>query len=298
MHPAPSLIVFTTLSGLGFGMIAWLGFGAHAGAAPWVALTFCALALALASGGLLASLAHLGHPERAWRALSQWRSSWLSREGVLAVATLAAFTLYAALWGLGGARVPALGLAASALALATVGATAMIYAQLRAVPRWHHWTTPALFLALSLAGGALLTARGTAGGLLLLLALALQLLHWRHGEAAYARAGSGVGTATGLAARGDVRLLERPHTGPNYLTEEMVHRVARRRARALRRVAVVLGYAVPAAVFLGLEALPAKHALAGLAVLAHVAGIAAARWLFYAEAEHVVGLYYGRAPAA
>jgi hypothetical protein len=41
----------------------------------------------LVSLGLLSSTFHLGHPERAWRAFSQWRSSWLSREGVAAVAT-------------------------------------------------------------------------------------------------------------------------------------------------------------------------------------------------------------------
>lgn len=297
MHPAPSLIAFTTLSGLGFGLIAWLGLGVHDGAAPWVALIYCLLAAALAAGGLLASLAHLGHPERAWRALSQWRTSWLSREGVLALATFAAFTPYAALWGLAGVRFPALGLLAGALALATVAATGMIYAQLRAVPRWRHWSTPALFLALALAGGAILAGRTTLGALLLLAALALQLAHWRHGATAYARAGSSIGTATGLAPLGAVRLLEPPHTGRSYLTDEMLHRVARHRATALRRLAVILGYALPALVFLTLESWPAKHSVAGLAVLAHVAGIAASRWLFYAEAEHVVGLYYGRAPA-
>jgi DMSO reductase anchor subunit len=33
-----------------------------------------ALAVGLVSVGLLSSTLHLGHPERAWRALSQWRS--------------------------------------------------------------------------------------------------------------------------------------------------------------------------------------------------------------------------------
>ncbi|HKK36463.1 MAG TPA: DmsC/YnfH family molybdoenzyme membrane anchor subunit [Paracoccaceae bacterium] len=295
MHPAPSLIVFTTLSGLGFGLIAWLGFGVHGAAPGWVVLSFCGLAFVLASAGLLASLGHLGHPERAWRALSQWRSSWLSREGVLAVATLGVFAVYSALWGFGGERVVWLGLLASALALATVAATAMIYASIRAVPRWRHWSTPALFLALALAGGALLAGRTSVGAGLLLVALVVQVLHWRRGDVAYAEAASDMGTATGLGARGRVRLLEGPHTGASYLTDEMVHRVGRRRSKALRRIAIVLGFVLPAVVFLTLEAWPAKHTVAGLAVLAHVAGVAASRWLFYAEAEHVVGLYYGRA---
>ena len=53
---------------------------------------------ALITGGLLASTAHLGRPERAWRAFSQWRTSWLSREGVMAVATYVPAGLLAIGW--------------------------------------------------------------------------------------------------------------------------------------------------------------------------------------------------------
>src|SRR6188768_3043662 len=88
MHPAPSIIIFTTLSGLGYGLAAVLGLGLLDPAALATRLAYV-LALALISGGLLSSTLHLGNPQRAWRALSQWRSSWLSREGVLAIATFA-----------------------------------------------------------------------------------------------------------------------------------------------------------------------------------------------------------------
>src|SRR6185369_2437457 len=86
MHPAPSIIVFTTLSGLGYGLAAVLGLGLLD---PAVLATKIAhlLALAMIAGGLMSSTLHLGNPQRAWRALSQWRSSWLSREGVMAIAT-------------------------------------------------------------------------------------------------------------------------------------------------------------------------------------------------------------------
>ena len=87
MHPAPSVIIFTTLSGLGFGMLAWMGLGLPA-VTGWIAFVMFAIGFGLAVGGLLASTFHLGHPERAWKAFSQWRSSWLSREGVFAVADL------------------------------------------------------------------------------------------------------------------------------------------------------------------------------------------------------------------
>ena len=63
MHPAPSVILFTTLSGIGFGLLAFLGLGLPL-VTGWLAFAFFAVAYLLAVGGLLASTFHLGHPER------------------------------------------------------------------------------------------------------------------------------------------------------------------------------------------------------------------------------------------
>jgi DMSO reductase anchor subunit len=108
VHPALSVILFTVASGTGYGLAFWLGLGAALGlvaADRWFGLVALGLALALISFGLLASTFHLGHPERAWRAFSQWRSSWLSREGVLAVATYVPLGLFALGWvGFGSTR--------------------------------------------------------------------------------------------------------------------------------------------------------------------------------------------------
>ena len=290
MHPAPSIIVFTTLSGLGFGLMAWLGLGAAKGTG-WVALAFCALAMGLSGIGLLASLWHLGQPTRFLKAFSQWRSSWLSREAVLAMATFAAFGLYAALWVFLGIRPLALGLLAAALALATVAATAMIYAQMKSVPRWRSPTTPAVFLLAAASGGALLAgAMEPAGWLLAALGIA-QAADWIIGDRRFAGAGSTMATATGLGALGRLRLLEPPHTGPNYLTREMVHVIGRRHAAKLRLIGLGLAVLLPLALA-GFR--DVGHAAAGLAVLSHLAGMLVLRWLFFAQAEHVVGLYYGR----
>ena len=90
MNPAPSIVFFTTASGAGYGLLFWLGLLRPLGLVPGVpafALLCLALALLLITAGLASSLLHLGNPQRAWRAFSQWRSSWLSREGVAAVAT-------------------------------------------------------------------------------------------------------------------------------------------------------------------------------------------------------------------
>ena len=69
MHPAPSVIFFTTFSGLGFGLLAWLGFGMPA-VTGWTAFAFFAIAYLMAVGGLLASTFHLGRPERAIKAFT------------------------------------------------------------------------------------------------------------------------------------------------------------------------------------------------------------------------------------
>ena len=101
MHPAASVIFFTTASGAGYGLLFLLGLALPLGLIPadrWLGLVAMGLALGLIGLGLLSSTFHLGHPERAWRAFSQWRSSWLSREGVAAVATFLPAGLFAIGW--------------------------------------------------------------------------------------------------------------------------------------------------------------------------------------------------------
>ena len=302
MHPAPSIVLFTVLTGLGLGQMVWLGLGLGPddGLFRWLA---CALALGLAGAGGLFSTGHLGRRENAWRAFSQWRSSWLSREACLMVAAMAAFGLYAAIWCLGGVRLWGLGLAASALSVATIHSTAMIYAQLKTVPRWSATPTPALFLVTGLTGGLLAT--GAVAGLVgvavaawwvaLALAVAAGVAVWWQTSAAGAvrgSQGSSVESATGLGFMGRVRSFEAPHTGSNYLLREMAYEVGRRRAFELRRLGAVLGYLAP--LILALLGLILGGWLMALALAAHVAGMLALRWLFFAEAEHVQALYYGK----
>jgi DMSO reductase anchor subunit len=298
MHPAPSMIVFTVLTGIGLGMMAWIGVGL-AGEAGWTAAV---LALALTAAGGVASLGHLARPSRAYLSFTQWRSSWLSREACLLVAASVVFALYAALWLLGGLRVAPLGWLAAALGVGTIYATAMIYAQLRAVPRWSGTPTPALFLATSLTGGLL--GVGAAAGLagagapvwLVLLALIITagIAVWWQTRAAGARRGlegSSIETATGLAGRGRVRLFEPPHSGRNYLLREMAFEVGRARAYQIRWLGALFGYLLPT--LLTLVALAVGAWLLVPALVCHVIGMLAMRWLFFAEAEHTQALYYG-----
>lgn len=305
MHPAYSVIVFTVSSGAGLGLLGLLGLGPLFGAPPIGAAAWIGFALAfgLTIGGLGASTLHLGHPERAWRAFSQWRSSWLSREGVAAVATLFVAALYAAGALFGGGASPLLGGLTALGAAATVLATAMIYAQLKTVPRWNsHWTV-ICYGAFSLAGGLLLyllalaiSGAGAPGGLGLLTMLALlcawaaKIQAWRRGDAS--GGATTPETATGLGHMGRVRLFEAPHSGENYLLKEMGHRVARRHRDKLRRLALALGGAAPIVAVALSGAAPGPALWLGLGVVAHGLGMLTERWLFFAEAEHVMMRYY------
>jgi len=303
MHPAPSIILFTALSGVGFGLLIWLGLGVPA-VSGWAAFWAFGLAYGLSVIGLISSTLHLGHPERALKAFSQWRSSWLSREGVVSVAALLVMAPFA-FWRVflvpgGGEGLEGfewlrwLGVAGAGLSLLTVVCTSMIYAQLKTVPRWNMWLVPVLFVLFSITGGALVTAplaQTVLGTVVMLLVLTvLQWGYWRLGDRRFAAAGHSMETATGLGRIGSVRLLESPHSGTNYLLREMAFQIGRKHQRRLRLIAAVMVGLVPA---LLLVTVPLWWA--GLAALCvHLVGLLASRWLFFAEAEHVVGLYYGK----
>lgn len=305
MHPALSVIVFTVMSGAGFGLLALLGTAAYSSATPstlFLVVNF-GIGFGLAAIGLLSSTFHLGHPERAWRALTQWRSSWLSREGVLAILTLIVFAIYAGLWIFFDKPVGPLGLVGTVLALFTVFATGMIYAQIKAVDLWYRWLTPVCYLVFSLASGTLLFVAlhagffGTAGPFLssvalvgLTVAWAVKMFWWFGGDRIRPR--STTGSATGLGKIGRTRLLEPPHTGSNYLLKEMGFRIARKHARKLRIIAFLLGAVVPVVLILAALRLPYPVAWLGLAALSHLIGLLVERWLFFAEARHAVMSFY------
>ncbi len=289
MNPAPSVIAFTVLSGMGFGLLAFLGLGLPA-PQGWTAFFHWGLGYALAIGGLSASTLHLGNPQRALKAFSQWQTSWLSREAWAAVATLILFAPMA-LSDMFSLSLPrAVGQLGAGLALLTVFTTSMIYAQLKTVPRWHSPTTQALFFSYMATGGAILSGNAKIALVGCALTAAALLMAFAIGDKAFAKAAQTIGTATGLGRIGNVTVFEQPHTSPNYLMHEMIHIVARKHTEKLRLIALTASAAVPFVLLL----LAASPALFAVTAVIHLLGALTARWLFFAQAEHVVGLYYGQ----
>lgn len=304
MHPALSVIAFTVLSGAGYGLalVLALGHGNPAHLSTKVAWVF---ALALIGGGLLCSTLHLGNPQRAWRAFSQWQSSWLSREGCMAVATFIPLTILAAMSIFAGSFNLLLGYTAAIMCAITVYCTAMIYASLRTIPQWHTGWTPATYFAFALTSGTVIylaffgrEAGSASNSIWTILAVVFLIVtwiikfFWARRAIAIGYGASSIETATGLGHIGKVRLLERPHAMENYLTREMAFRIARKHFEVFRAVAVVMGCVIPIALLL-LSLMYLMAFLQWLSALSLLVGLFVERWLFFATAKHAVGLYYG-----
>ena len=261
MHPAYSVIFFTTASGAGYGLLIWIAAAWLLGRMPenwWFGFFGVGIALALVAGGLLSSTLHLGRPERAMKAFSQWRTSWLSREGVAAVATFVPAGLFA-LAVVFGVLVSIADLTAILTiigALITVWCTGMIYASLTTIRAWNDDFVAPLYVVLALATGGVLYcglevlfAEPTSGAAwMALIAVSvgwiLKAIYWsrldgRHKTLTPAK-------AIGLEKLGKVKPIEPAHTQANFIMREMGYEVARKHADKLRVYAIVGLFAVPA----------------------------------------------------
>ncbi|MEM7446049.1 MAG: DmsC/YnfH family molybdoenzyme membrane anchor subunit [Pseudomonadota bacterium] len=321
MHPAKSVIFFTTASGAGYGLLFWLGLYGSLGLLPagaWFAVVGFGVGFGLVTAGLVSSTFHLGHPERAWRALSQWRSSWLSREGVAAIVTYVPAGLYGLAWLIVGPApgwTAIFGLLTALACVGTVICTSMIYGSLKSIPTWHTSWTPVSYLAFAaMSGAVLLSLLGhlwrlpttvtldTIALVAIAAAAAIKFGYWRATDNATpvstAETATGLGTPA-TSTSGKVRLVDPPHTMDNYLLTEMGFSIARKHADRLRQIVWTNAFALP---FLcSLIAIFASGTAATIMMLIAVAsmagGLAIERWLFFAQAKHVVTLYYGEAAA-
>jgi Fe-S-cluster-containing dehydrogenase component/DMSO reductase anchor subunit len=167
--PLAVMLVLTQLSVGAFG--ADLALRALAGEQVAAALGPANALVALGLGllALAASVAHLGRPLQAWRAVIGLRHSWLSREIVAFSAFAALAVAYAGTLWFGparpGAAVDGLGLLVAAVGALGVGCSVMIYGVTGRA--WWRTSRTAVRFALTAAGCGLATTLATAlaGGL-------------------------------------------------------------------------------------------------------------------------------------
>ena len=322
MRPAYSVIFLTTLIGAGQGLFLALFtvqvytlLGLLPAAAPrgfYVAGS--ALSVLLLAAGLAASFFHLGHPERAWRAAAQWRTSWLSREVIVLPAFIGAVMLYgSAHWsGLNPvlARLPSglaldasvvLGALATVLAFGLFVCTAMVYACLRFLREWHTPLTVANYVLLGGASGfTLATGLATAAaprlvGFLAAWALIITLLACASRVATLIRNArlSPLSTAQTAIGVKHPRIVQKSPgaMGGSFNTREFFH--GKSPATVARIQWIGLGLLFPApALMLALGVAGGSDALLVAAFAVQYGGLLAERWLFFAQARHPQNLYY------
>lgn len=308
MHPAFSVIFFTVASGAGFGLFSLLfiadTFKLGGGFSREQLIIGGLIALALIVFGLLSSTFHLANPKNAWRAFNRFRTSWLSREGVFAVVFMPLALVYllciwfdAPLW-----LRELTGLLSAVLAWITVFSTGMIYACLKTIRQWHSPLVPANYLALGYASGSLILLLGAVisgldtlpyiamAALILSVAAVLKAIYyfWISSPGL----GPTINTATGLT-RAKVKLLDTGHTHGTFLTQEFGFQLARQKAGLLKVVVFVLGFGLPGLMLVWVFNQQGGQVAAIVAVVGGIIGAAVERWLFFAEARHVVNLYHG-----
>lgn len=316
MNPALSVVFFTTLAGAGQGLLLALVAAEWSARHGWiqtpVAPAFAAagalLAAALGTGGLVASFFHLGHPERAWRAATQWRTSWLSREVIVLPGFIALSLAYATAGASGRSELAlALGALAALAALALFLCTGMIYACIRFLREWATPLTPLNFLLLGCANGLTLASAlaavaaptllpfFVAGAVVVTFAgLAGRLAAWQRNAALAPK--STLQTAIGVK---HPRIEQRSQgfMGGSFNTREFFHGRSAATLRTLRVVTAAGAFALPIVLLalgsLGDSSSGTTLALATAATLQYL-GLLAERWLFFAEARHPQNLYYQR----
>jgi DMSO reductase anchor subunit len=319
VKPALSVILFTVLSGAGLGALALVALaelGSRAAGETLVAQDIAMLAatagLALVVAGLCASTLHLANPRNAWRSLARWRTSWLSREALAALVLLPLAFAWIVLLHVDAMRPgrALLALLAIVLAWATLYCTAMIYASLKPIRQWHTRRVPLAYFVLGHMSGAIVVVAMLRGygeaslvaavvaGVLVVLSVAVKLDYYAHVASDRGRltiedaigVAHGVGPPNAAQSRMRARLLDAGHSGSTFLTHEFGYTLAPPQRVALRTLFWCAGIAVPALwLAIGLDD---WHG-ATIATVVCLAGLAAERWLFFAEARHTVRLYHG-----
>ena len=324
MHPAFSVIFLTTLIGAAQGLFLALvtgqvysvfnlldpqstGFYAGGGL----------LSLVLLGLGLIAAAFHLGKLEyfitRAWRGMSQWRTSWLSRELIVLPLFMVLVFLYTVanylnmtetLFMLGGKLA-----VDSTLLLAVIGAvvafalfvcTAMIYASVKFMQEWHSPLTVINYTLFGLASGfALAAAYAASQGVALVgffagWAIIFTLMSavtrfaslYRNARIEHK---STVQTALGIRHT-KIKQRSMGFMGGSFNTREFFHGASEGTYNMVRHFFIVAVFIVP--VLLLWTASVESAVLPTIAFVVQYLGLMAERWYFFADAKHPQNLYY------
>ena len=323
MNPAFSVIFLTTLIGMGQGLFLAIytqqvysvldviqkietSTDMFFGIASAVSLLLLVL-------GLIASIFHLGRPERAWRAASQWRTSWLSREVIILPIVMGLIFLYGLIyimqWDLTIMNIGSISINLSLVigALATLAvfslyiATGMIYACLKFLQEWHSPLTVINYILLGSASGftlATLIAAYKQPELLSFFAdwsIVLTVLAFIFRSASLMRnkrlrPKSTVQTAIGIR-HNEIKQKSMGFMGGSVNTRDFFHGKSRFFIRSVKTIFVIMVFIIPLSL-LSISLFHVSTLLLGIAMASMYIGLLAERWFFFAEGNHPQNIFY------
>ncbi|MCU7959721.1 MAG: dimethyl sulfoxide reductase anchor subunit [gamma proteobacterium symbiont of Bathyaustriella thionipta] len=322
MHPAFSVIFLTTLIGAGQGLFLALFTSQFYSLAnllhsPQTAELYAPgslLALLLLGAGLLASFFHLGHPERAWRSATQWRTSWLSREVIVLPAFMSMVMLYGIVHYFGWTQtlfvisdaLPVdlsliIGTLGTLLAFALFICTAMIYASIKFLQEWHTPLTLINYTLFGIASGFMLAAAlsawmnielvaffGAWAVIATLLALLTRVISLIRNQRI--RHKSSIQTALGIR-HNHIKQSTMGFMGGSFNTREFFHGRSDSALKIIKYFFILMVFVVPVALILVSYMIQSPH-LPMLAFAIQFLGLIAERYYFFADARHPQNLYY------
>jgi DMSO reductase anchor subunit len=309
MQPAFSVIFLTTLIGAAQGLFLALyateisGFGGLTPAETQRFLFSASLvALVLTTLGLIASVFHLGRPERAWRSAAMWRTSWLSREVIALPLFMLGLFVYGIAHYFGTSNTVLIGAVTGLACLALFICTAMIYASVRFLQEWASPLTLVNYLLLGCASGltlaTLLAAAMSANGLVRPFALAAVVLTLMAGVTRTAslmrnarlKPKSTLQSAIGIK---HPRIVQKAmgFMGGSFNTREFFHGRSTEMLRSVKWMFLLMVFPLPL-LCLALGVTAASTEMLFLAFATQYMGLLAERWFFFAQANHPQNLYY------
>jgi DMSO reductase anchor subunit len=190
---------------------------------------------------------------------------------------------------------------ATIVAWLTIFSTGMIYASLKTIRHWNTPLVPAAYLSFGHFSG---------GMMLLVVALMAGVETWPYiimslfqlFTAAFVKliyyfwidspgVGSTIQTATGFT-RAQVKLLDAGHTHGTFLTQEFGFLVPRMTRNSFRAFVFVFAFLLPLLLLAFALYSKATLVMSIMALGSVMIGLVFERWLFFAEARHVVNLFH------
>jgi sulfite dehydrogenase (quinone) subunit SoeC len=320
MRPALSVVLLTTLIGVGQGLFIALYAGQTYAFFNNIQVNHqfyvhgAILAFGFMGAGLVASFFHLGRPERAWMSARKWRTSWLSRE----VIVLPVFMMFILSYGVAHYLnwtesltylwqfLPVdltviLGSIGILTCLLLFLCTGMIYASVRFIPEWASPLTVINYTLMGIASGFTLSTvhalyyqgdfiavLAISSGVLTSIALLMRLASiWRNNNL---RPRIGLQQAVGIR-HPQIRQNTQGFMAGSFNTKEFFHNHSLQFIKLLKPLFIVMGFLLPIVLLL-LGGIFNNEELIRWAFPIQLFGLMLERWFFFVQANHVQNLYY------